>query len=275
MDFQINSIINKSLLNILHNELLIIEEELNINFSESEIYQKEYGLIKLISRINNLVKNVIQIDINEQNTSLIITISRMIVDTYSVINLLLNHGSEKEQNLRYLLYLKDGCESKIKLTNDFISKTKYDALSFNDILIYYDKIINDIDKIIEEQFEGFYNKSINCNWKFNTLFPRNIKNWKEWSYSWSQLHGLTNIEEIFLKIYQNNYSEHVHGTGGLILKNDFDVSGAAVQGLLEIIVDISNILLNKYDTIINKSRLSDQFLDILKEEKSRSNKLTS
>ncbi|WP_314242677.1 hypothetical protein [Empedobacter tilapiae] len=233
-------------------QLEIILEE--IDNKDLYLLDKDFGVIELLKRIINLNKNLNDFnEINNQNSSLILSLCRMIIDTFGIINLLINHGCKQEQEFRYLLYLKNGFDNKLKITKNFSdhSKISQNNEELNHTIQQYYQHLDLVNSKLE-----VYKKSVH-----NLIIEKSIWNFKYISqtnksfYNWSQLHHIAGIHNKYLKIFQDNYSEHVHGLAGIIIKNDLSIAKISPIYNTEITLKIIQMTIRNYTNHISLDSL--------------------
>lgn len=221
------------------NDLDYLNSQLQIFYDNVFEYTKNEVLINSNYGIRELLKNIVNISNHLNSVSCESNIQnsliRSVLDYYAIINLFTNVGTADEQQLRYLLYLKDGYFSYNINTKEYLNQVKDNPFieQFENRFIEFDNNIQKIDEIIKDNFYNNYDSNkIKTNWKFKEAFP---KGKVVQCYSWADLYKLTLIEDRFAKIYVHQYSNHVHGLSGAMLFKNKYIDESVIENLKNII----------------------------------------
>lgn len=233
-------------------ELEKIENVLDKNYPEnSSILNRNIGIYKIFKNLLSNLKLLRDLDSKDCATQPFATLSRMIIDNYSVLFLISKHSDSKEQDLRYYLYLMDSLNGRINSIRNFSDQIQNNSLikdlKESEATIEHDKrAIKTITKLIEKNklHKLVSDKVIkDRNWKFT----KGVTNKKE-RLSWEDLYNLARIPKKFSKIIQNHYSTYTHGLGMTILyesRNEtFFQSTFLLLSLLNL--NITQILIDEY-----------------------------
>lgn len=174
-----------------------------------------YKLLKKLVPCFDVLYNVT--DMN--SISSLFTISRMIIDNYSIYYLLTSNSTEEEKNIRYYLYLIDGVKTQSHLIKNFHSKT-FDSVK--ELTENQNQAKQENNLEIFEILKGFINQNntnnivtdeiINQgNWKFKD--GHSIKHSKQNSFSWTDMYKMAKIPDHYSLAFQNYFSSHSHGLG--------------------------------------------------------------
>ena len=248
-------------------ELEKVELILDRNYpANASILNRGIGIFKIFKNILSNLNLLKDINSKKCATQPFATLSRMIIDNYSILYLISTNSSLKEQELRYYLYLIDSLEGRISSIADFSEQVQNNSLikdfQQSEDIIEHDKraIKNLMNRIKTEKLDEMVSsKTIDKkNWKFT------IENKKD-RLSWEDLYNIARIPEKFSKIIQNHYSTYTHGLGMTILYESRNESFIESTFLLLTILNlnITRILINEYNFEPKKIDLDPKFVNFV------------
>lgn len=253
-------------------ELEKIEYILDKNYPQNtSILNRNIGIYKIFKNIISNLRLLKDLDSKECATQPFATLSRMIIDNYSILYLISKHSDSKEQDLRYYLYLMDSLNGRINSITNFSDQVQNNSLikdfkESKDTIEHDERAINTITKLIEKnKLDELVPKKVieDRNWKFTT----GIKSKKN-RLSWIDLYNIARIPNKFSEIIQNHYSTYTHGLGMTILyesRNDtFFKSTFLLLTLLNL--NIARILIDEYKLQPGKMNLDPEFLIYVKHQ---------
>ncbi|WP_324720376.1 hypothetical protein [Salinimicrobium sp. HB62] len=229
------------------------------------LLSRQIGIYKIFKNILSNLKFLNHINNGECATQPFATLSRMIIDNYSILYLISTYSSIKERDLRYYLYLMDSLEGRINLIEGF-SKTVQNNSLIKDFqpskhVIDHDKraIKNLMAKIKTDQLDEIVSVRVidKRNWKFD-----NDNHKQKERLSWEDLYIIARIPKRFSKIVQNHYSTYTHGLGMTILyeprNESFVESTFLLLSLLNL--NIARILIDEFNLKPDKMDIDPQFV---------------
>lgn len=246
-------------------ELEKIVNHLNLTYGENNnLYQKKIGIFHVF---RSLYKNLkfLNVTIDESPFTVFATLSRMIIDQYSVFFLISSHSSEEIQKLRYYLLMISSLEGRSKTMADFEESLSNLALDISESNKKYIK--HDIDtvklflqKIEKENLSEIVDSSHirRRNWRFPCEKPAGNKN----TYNWQELYKISKIPDNFSKTIQQHFSEFTHGLGLTVLYADEkSVSKLSILAVLTIIQSyIGKIIMNEFSNELQNLEINPQFI---------------
>jgi hypothetical protein len=241
------------------------------------LYDNHSNLLDKRNGTYSLFKNLyLNLDFLNQTKSIIttqalVTLSRNIIDNYSVLYLFTSYSTKEEQQLRYYLYLIDSLHNRSDIISDFSEKiTTYippeGLASAKNSTENDSKIIDYLTfKIENENLSNLVKKEvINMrNWKFKSEFPS-----KNNSYNWQELSQIAKIPAHYSSAVQKQYSAYVHGLGLSILykeANDTNVEDSVFSFLIAIQALIGQIVLKEFQDDLKDINIENEFIDLIKE----------
>lgn len=247
-------------------ELLKILSPLKeLESSNLDTLDKKIGLYILIVNLCSNLDLVKHLADSGSKSQPLITLSRMIIDNYSIIFLLSSYSSKEEQKLRYYLYLLDSISVRSESIKNFYDEIKHQLTEQhrieNDSQINHDEknIQLLISKINAENLQSItIKKNIdNFNWKFQS----NIKAKNKSYYNWYELYLIAKIPHHYSKTIQNHFSAFVHGLGTILLyKQKNKEMDESVLSLLMIIQFLTaQIILNEYPELTKDVVIDEEF----------------
>ncbi len=262
---------------IINNYLFCLNELQKIFQPLKTLYDNHANLYDKRNGAYSLFKNLyLNLDFLNQTKSIIttqalVTLSRNIIDNYSVLYLFTSYSTKEEQQLRYYLYLLDSLHNRSETIREFSEKiTTYipeeGFASANESTDNDSKTINYLlFKIEDENLSKLVKKEvINMrNWKFKSEFPS-----KKNSYNWQELSQIAKIPEHFSSAVQKQYSAYVHGLGLSILykeNNDTNIEDAVFSFLTAIQTLIAKIVLKEFQDNLKDINIEKDFIDLIRE----------
>ncbi|MGI4021883.1 MAG: hypothetical protein ACRYFA_10290 [Janthinobacterium lividum] len=209
-------VINKQLIIITYLESVISEK-----YNVEDILLKETGTYNILKNIKATIENILKITVNENNTQSIISLSRNIIDYYSIYFLFNHYHSNTEQLIRYYIYLIDSYKTLIKTQQLFLSlssqqnKLKFETI-FNDLITKEEKsIVNLKTKILNHDFEKYCKEENinNGNWKFKNKINKD-------KFGWKELYEFSINDDKYVILISNYFSMYTHGLGIINIKSD-------------------------------------------------------
>jgi len=248
-------------------ELEKIESILDKNYpANASILNRDIGIYKIFKNLLTSLNLLKDINLKNCATQPFATLSRMIIDNYSVLYLIAKNSSIKEQRLRYYLYLIDSLEGRIKSITDFSKDVQNNSLiqdfqQSQDIVEHDERAVrNLLNRINSEKLNELVSSKIidKRNWKFT------CENKKE-RHNWEDLYKIARIPQKFSKIIQNHYSTYTHGLGMTILyeKRNESLIESTMLLLTTINLNIARIILDEYNIIPEKINLDSEFITIV------------
>lgn len=215
------------------------------SFKKNNVLEKSYGIASIINNLNLNFQLIKTLRKSECEIQPFITLSRMMVDNYSILYLLTSHSSNEEQELRYFLFLLDSIKTKSETIKNFRQNIKTHLP--NIVLENADHASNRDDKAFKQIMNYFERNKIgatchksiidNLNWKFKNL---NQPNSRQNSFKWSELYQVARIPHYFADAIQNYYSGYVHGLGLTIAyRQDKNVVQESVLSFLFLVVTLT------------------------------------
>lgn len=213
---------------------------------------------------------------NTIDTSSLITLSRMIIDNYTVLHFI--HISSKmleERKLRHYLYILDGLQNRlnnlkkfpsITFDQNYIEQTEIDELNRKINTTIQNDLISKDRLLLKIRESPLYNINMEdnivkcCNWRYKKL-DNTIKNNR---FSWSELYKLTGIKESVSYFISGYMSEFVHGlcmsniaynTAPFKKGQILDINTVFVNNTINLIKKLFETDLNKNDIDIKKSNI--------------------
>ncbi|MCU4155688.1 hypothetical protein J1N10_06840 [Carboxylicivirga sp. A043] len=201
---------------LLKNELDKVFQQLR-DYEQVSFEDKKVGVYKHLKKLMpcfDVIAEVAKMD----SVQSLITLTRMVVDNYSIHYLLTSFGTKGEQQLRYYLFLLDATTSRINTAKDFYANVLFplpeETINNSKIVIQLDeKAVCDIKALIKKKGLNIGVDSTiidNVNWKFKDKNPAKKSNNR---YKWHELYSLARIPEHQSRLIQNYYSSYVHGLG--------------------------------------------------------------
>lgn len=237
-------VINKQLIIITYLESAISEK-----YNVKDILLKDTGTYNILKNIKATIENILKIGVNENNTSSIISLSRNVIDYYSVYFLFNNYHSNIEQLIRYYIYLIDGYKTFIKTQEAFLlSSSQQNQLKFKDtfkeLIIKENQSIADLkNKILDFDFKK-YSKEENIdkgNWKF-----KNNTNLD--SFKWKELYQISITDDKYVTLINNYFSMYTHGLGIINIKSKNEIIIEATLGYISYVINkFIDELTSKYE----------------------------
>ncbi|WP_282629124.1 hypothetical protein [Empedobacter sedimenti] len=223
-------------LKILNEIIIIIKDKANESKIECDI----------LENIFNLSYNLNTIDVNLNNIQTIVSLTRTIIDYYSVYHLLFIEGDDIEKSIRQKLYLCDGYNSLLK-TIEVFDEIDNDK-SLKDSIHISSESISIIENSINENWEKYCTlKHIErYSWKFNS-------NTRYTNYSWKELYEKSIESRITSKLISEYFSMYIHGLAIQSIKKENKYFLNATISVVENTLFLLNINLMKihYTDTIN------------------------
>ncbi len=212
------------------------------NYDQVSFEDKRVGIYKHLKKLIpcfDVIAKVAEMD----SIQSLITLTRMVVDNYSIHYLLTSFGTKEEQLLRYYLFLLDATVSRIETAKDLyanvLSPLPEETNNNARIVIQSDeKAIVEIKAIIERKGLNIGVDSViidTANWKFIDKSPVKKNNNR---YKWHELYSLSRIPEHQSRYIQNYYSSYVHGLGMSLIPNveNIDVFKAMAYSTCNLVI---------------------------------------
>ncbi len=246
-------------------ELEKIVNHLNPIYGKSNnLFEKKVGIFHVF---RSLYKNLkfLKSTLDDSTFTAFATLTRMIIDHYSVFFLISSYSSQEVQKLRYYLLMIASLEGRSKTMNEFekslsnlpieISIGNQKAINHdnNTVQAFLKKIeTENLNKIISE---SHINKR---NWKFPSEKKAGNKNY----YNWQELYQIAKIPDNFSKSIQQHFSEFTHGLGLTVLyteeKSDSKLSIIAILSIIQSL--IGKIVMNEFSTELKNLEINKTFI---------------
>lgn len=246
-------------------ELEKIVNHLNqIHGTNNNLYEKKIGLFHIF---RSLFKNLkfLKLTYDESPFTAFATLSRMIIDHYSVFFLISSYSSQEIQKLRYYLLMIASLEGRSKTMSDFeksLSNLPNEISISNQEAIKHDKNTVQIflKKLEKENLKELISNShfTKRNWKFPGEKQAGNKNF----YNWQELYHIAKIPDNFSKSIQKHFSEFTHGLGLTVLyTEEKSTSKLSILAMLSIIQSlIGKILLTEFSNELQNLEINPQFI---------------
>jgi len=192
-----------------------------IEIDYSDIRQGQYLISKdLYYRFKSLC-----LILNTPSEAALYSISRGIIDTYSVLYMISCFSGKEENYLRYLLYLLDAVRSRSNSLDIFtknVDNLSKDSLTGIQMAKQSDlEAENRILDIIKQKKWTFKIDESNIqksNWKYIDISGKFYKN----AYNWNELYQIARIPPHLSIMFNSLYSSFIHGLGVSIMKSEND-----------------------------------------------------
>ncbi len=231
---------------------------------KDQLFERKAGIYFIFKSLFKNLKFLSETK-NEIPYTAFVTLSRMIIDHYSVLYIMSSFSTIEAQKLRYYLLMISSLEGRLKTICDFeksLINIPMEIIKKNQELINYDNSIIEIflKKIKSENLNEITTQKniLKRNWKF----PIGKKAGNGNFYNWQELYQIAKIPENFTKPIQQHFSEFTHGLGLTLLYSDKETdSKLSIIALLSVIQSlIGKIMISEYSKDLKDLQLSSFFI---------------